>query len=426
MSFRTAPNYGEEYGDEPPEYQAVVSRGRTHRKLTLDALPLAVMKRLLALLPESTVAILTLTNRKLKRTILSITNPLLILRRPRREIERAKYLVTCFDKNYPNHIICYGCGYFHRRQPYSARSKKKPKPYIPAIYNRTASDPAPLKFKSHERSFTWIDIHQAMRGLRHSPRHGIPLLDFVSKITLKTSLHWWYDTATLLVGDRYLLRDRWYRYLKDDHPCGENPRELLCQEANNFCPHSNEAFGWHHLWEHFRTTIETFQGNRRGLTYKRHRCTLCPTEVTIDVEPLSHFSGTFNADKTMRKITRGIVLSYSRYVDFGKCRAPDEPEWVTLTTWIDKPRTANYVIPGWPGYEPPPGLATRPKLDLTHMEPISRRFRLYERAAELLESQVIDIPIAPPPPYQCRQPCGCNVYPTRPYPCVFFKQADNA
>jgi hypothetical protein len=171
------------------------------------------------------------------------------------------------------------------------------------------------------------------------------------------------------------------------------------------CPHTSEAFKSPHFYEHFNPAIASFRSQskvlqRCGLTYKPHRCKACPTEVTLDIELRDHFSGNIKGQRKSSQDAGGCVISYSGYVCFGRLMDPDDQEWKALTTWIEKPCRANKLLPGWPGYEAPAGLARRPTIDVTNMKPTSVRFRRHLEAAELRESGVVNVPIAPPPPYQ--------------------------
>jgi hypothetical protein len=91
-------------------------------------------------------------------------------------------------------------------------------------------------------------------------------------------------------------------------------------------------------------------------------------------------------------------LSYSRYLDFGKCTAPDEREWEALTTPVVRKRIKD-LPSGWPQLETLVKYQ-EPDTSLTNMEPISTRFRRQGGSVALRGSDVIDLPMAPPPPYQ--------------------------
>lgn len=100
------------------------------------------------------------------------------------------------------------------------------------------------------------------------------------------------------MDDRYMLRDRWYRRMRIDDLC----RNIGTNNTEDFCPHASETFNSIHFSTHFATAVRYFQVQsgtfqKRGMTFKRHRCTLCPTEITIDIEPCARFEGVLRTDK---------------------------------------------------------------------------------------------------------------------------------
>ena len=371
----------------------------------LESLPSAITLQIFSLLPPSTLAILSLTSHTLRRKVSKPEDPFFVLNKKGNEYERAKLLVTAFDKFYPEHLICYACGVFHARWTIEITKWRKKCRKLPAVTCKYAGSYSVSTFQSHGRNFPWLAVHETMRSHRHFPHHGSKKLHFTSETP--TGWRWWNDSSTTFVHDRLLLRDRWYQLVT----LQEDSQQLWHDKIDLFCPHAGEIFNGLHIKEAFHGAINHVrkpENIHRGFTYKRHRCPLCPTDITIDIEPYSHFDGQFNWTKALPcPPVREYVLSFSRYVDFGACIAPDEEEWLALTTWIKKPLLANYIRPGWPGHIPAPGLATRPILDLRWMESISLRFRRYAGLRKLKECVGIDEQLSTPPPYQ---ECTCQVH----------------
>lgn len=161
----------ENYLDGLPEYSAL--NERLPVRSNIDTLPLSVLKRLFEVLPLSALATLTLVNSSFQRKILSITNPFVVLGRPGNELERAKFFVACFDKKYAGRLICYTCRSFHIRPRRNTRQ-------VATTCKRSIGPSKPAPFSSQKRHLEWLDIHQSMRNLRYSQRHGFPILDYVS------------------------------------------------------------------------------------------------------------------------------------------------------------------------------------------------------------------------------------------------------
>jgi hypothetical protein len=171
-----------------------------------------------------------------------------------------------------------------------------------------------------------------------------------------------------------------------------------------FCPRQLESFRANHFCEQLISAISHLCNNndctrQTSFTYKIHRCQPCPTEVLIEVQPVSLFQGRIRPDYQKDRAGFNCVLSHSRYIDFGKCRAPDEIEWKPLTTWLSRPKESNTRLPGWPGYEAPLGIDSRPTIDVTGMEMTSARFRQQKGEVVLLAMAKAEESIAPPPPY---------------------------
>jgi hypothetical protein len=135
----------------------------------------------------------------------------------------------------------------------------------------------------------------------------------------------------VLVGDQLLLRDRWYRDIGHKNLNAQYNTYCDLYFTDKVCPHASEAFKSAHFYEHFNSAIASFRSQSRvvqrcGLTYKRHRCNACPTEVTLDIELRDHFSGKFKRQKKSSPNSGGCVISYSRYVCFGRLMDPDDRE----------------------------------------------------------------------------------------------------
>jgi hypothetical protein len=133
---------------------------------------------------------------------------------------------------------------------------------------------------------------------------------------------------------------------------------------------------------------------------------MCPTEVLIEVQPIGLFPGRIKRDRKKDKAGFNYVISHSRYVDFGKRRAPDEMEWKTLTTWLSRPKQSNMRLPGWPGYEAPPGIESMQTTDVTGMEMSSSRFRRQKGKVVLPLMDKAEESMAPSPRYEGICTCG--------------------
>jgi len=372
----------------------------------LESLPPAITSYLFSQLPPSTLAVLSLTSQTLRRKISKPIDPFFVLNKKGMEYERAKFLVTALDRFYPEHLICYACGVFHARWKVEITKWRKKCRKVPAVPCKHAESQLMSEFMSHRRPFSWLAVYETMRSHRHSPDLGSKKLHFTCEAP--TEFRWWHDSLTIFVHGRLLLRDRWYQPVN----LQENlTQQLGYDDTRLFCPHSGELFNGLHMREAFHGAVNHVRKPENihcGFTYKRHRCPICPTEITIDIQPHSGFDGRFNWTKTLPcPPASEHVLSFSRYVDFGACIAPDEKEWISLTTWIKKPLSANYIQPGWPGHIPAPGLATRPVLDLRWMEPTSLRFRRYAGLRKLKECVEVNEGLGTPPPYQ---ECTCQVH----------------
>jgi hypothetical protein len=170
----------------PPPYDVRASHQprrmlRKPRTLSsLERLPIGVTPYLFGLLPLSSLAILARTSRALRLAILSITDPFARLGRRQKAFERAKFSFLSFGPEYPNHIICYACGVFHRRNEGTTKSTNQT---IAKCKRHGSQSIVVSKGKDLKdylvRSFTWLKIHETMRSLRYSPRYGSTLLNHV-------------------------------------------------------------------------------------------------------------------------------------------------------------------------------------------------------------------------------------------------------
>jgi hypothetical protein len=132
----------------------------------------------------------------------------------------------------------------------------------------------------------------------------------------------------------------------------------------------------HNLERHVKAAISFARDSEggskylQGFTFFTRRCTLCPTQVNIEVAPtLLQPRGTFPGRK------KPHVLSVKFYTDFGKCQSPDEMEWRALTTWHKRPDDKWKDLPPCARSERQNVPAEQwSRIDLTHMEPISARF----------------------------------------------------
>ena len=251
----------------------------------------------------------------------------------------------------------------------------------------------------------WMAVHEAMRSALYSPKYGNRLLDARRNVKPKA------EEYPGLVEARFsyrrcarsiAFRDRWYRRVCISF--SERPDILPFIPMNSFCPHQLESFLGNHFSEQLQAAlthlcIHSDRSREAGFTYRIYRCHSCPTEVLIEVQPISLIRGRILLDYDNDEAGFNYVLSHSRYVDFGNCRAPDEIEWKSLTTWGSIPKAFNTRLPGWPGYEAPPGIDSRPTIDVTGMEMISARFRRQKGDVVLPAMEHAEEPIAPPPPY---------------------------
>jgi hypothetical protein len=356
-----------------------------------------VFRHLCQLLPLSSLAVLVILNRKIRGIVHSIIDPTILLGRPGHEFERAAFLVHAFDKNYPRHLICYTCGLYHPRRIPGQRNRKR-KDHATFVRKHTPLETDP-HFETHHRLFSWIYIHIAMRNARYSPQHGSPVLDLSYWKHYDT---WECDTLAVDVQGRLLLRDRWYLRIPNlEH---RMPEIRFIPYRNSFCPHYHDTSMPLHFSDEVKAAAKYLCKSidaRQGFTYKRHRCTSCPTEVVIEVEPRDQFQARFKKGHGKDRTGFDYVLSFSRFIDFGKCRVPDEMEWKSLTTWVEERSSTNLVRPGWSGHEPSAGMTTRPTINITTtMEPISVRFRRQQGQRHIRIVPLAEIPIGPPPPYQ--------------------------
>ncbi|KAH7070698.1 hypothetical protein BKA63DRAFT_579401 [Paraphoma chrysanthemicola] len=369
----------------------------------LEALPRDLLRQVWTILPLSDLATLSTTSRTLRRNISWSYDVPNLLNQQGNEIERARFLVNCFDELRPKHIICFGCGRYHRRKMLDKINKKGQRTIAESCNQHNDKIDPNLVFWSHLRNASWVKIHETARSLRYSDQHGSNSLNFISD---ETNLYkWWYDVSAILRDDRLLLCERWYRLVTDEILA--DPKKVSIQGQGEFCPHVNEHYKLHHLEDHMRQALRHIVGSKhidpRGITWKRHRCPSCPTEIVIEIELASKFKHPHeNAIAREHCVEGGYVLSYSRVIDFGKCKAPDELEWLSLTASVERTCLGNHRLPGWPGYVEPEGLWEIPRLDITSQESISVRFRRTTGMIIPVLMPDADGPIAPPPPYACR------------------------
>jgi hypothetical protein len=171
---------------------------------------------------------------------------------------------------------------------------------------------------------------EKMRGIRLGTEYGSPyLFNRLYSFPSGDREHGRkYNVAALAVDDRLLLRNQVavpvasgrrnlsvYEVLKfrDVHQCPQM-REIFPRTPHNFERQIKAATS-------YNKDLDGGIKHLQGFTFSTHRCTLCPTQVNIEVTPvLLHPSRTFSRRE------KPYVLSVKFYTDFGKCQTPDEME----------------------------------------------------------------------------------------------------
>jgi hypothetical protein len=103
-SSNTMEDAGERSKDHPPSYQDIVSDCRMHCRLALDTLPLTVLQHIVKFLSLSALATMAVGTLNLGQAVCSTTDPFIWMTRRGNEFERARFIVSCFDKHYPNYM----------------------------------------------------------------------------------------------------------------------------------------------------------------------------------------------------------------------------------------------------------------------------------------------------------------------------------
>ena len=370
----------------------------------LHSLPPQVLRRVLEHLPLSSMAAFAMTSHHSNTLVRSIKNPFALIKKEGNEAERARFSILCFDKHYPDHIICYHCGSYHKRK--SPGSRDIWGQNAPAAFKygtRTICKRRTTKFDGLD----WETVHETMRGFRHSPRYGHNLLR-PEGVHQQGSKRWGSDIYALPCDGHLLLRKRWVSGIPEVEDV--DPKAVVFGIPYSLCPHLNSVLNIYSMGCGIRNAVSRFytyhdpEELKYGYVDKALRCTACPTEVVIEITPRRLFIGNCADESRFPKST--YVVSVSRYVDFGKCQDPEDIEWKALTErrpgfWrrLFSRRDSGSLD----------GETARPTVDLTHLEPVCERFnaRLH---APLLSSPSLSSPTdlrlamrdstdAQPPPY---------------------------
>jgi hypothetical protein len=237
--------------------------------------------------------------------------------------------------------------------------------------------------------YKWPTFYEVMRGFRQDSEYGTPyflnvMRSYTSRMSVET------DVMAIYVNDRLLLRDRYTLAFN-------KPQEKAFVKAYHFCPHIRETMDDQDFDRDINTATELAIFHHKnndssylhGFVYKTYRCTFCPTEFVIEVFPPGLFSGY----STPLMQWRPFVLSITRYVDFGALRDPKEIEWRSLTTWHKREEDEWKNLPVCARHEKTNVKREEwPCIDLTHLEPISKRFeRELTARPEVMQED--------PPPY---------------------------
>jgi hypothetical protein len=298
---------------------------------------------------------------------------------PSQATDRAKYLFQ-FDDRHPKELLCYTCESFHVRTPpktsrlrsLGTAKQKKFKELICSC--EKANKSLTQTFATNYIYYKWPALQEAMRGFPLGTGYGSPYL--FNRIHPRKGRE--YDVLALAVDGRLLIRNRitvpfpYYRRNHFDKDIHQSRDDLQC-------PHMRETLTAHNFQREVKAAVRfTLESEKDGSTehlqgfvFYTHRCTSCPTEVSLEVMPSLLYSG--HTSYRMRMCP--YVISAKYYTDFGKCESPDEMEWRALTTWYKQPQDKWEDLPPCARVERENVPREEwPCIDITHIEPISTRF----------------------------------------------------
>ncbi|KAF2684437.1 hypothetical protein K458DRAFT_418005 [Lentithecium fluviatile CBS 122367] len=169
-----------------------------------------------------------------------------------------------------------------------------------------------------------------MRAYRYTGDYGNP---FNLNLFKPEERGWSHETAVVPVDGHLLIR---YRYSRGF----ETPTDMLDfrDHINELCPHVRRMGLDAEKFDQELQSAAEYITNLplsdlvAGYTHDLHRCPNCPTEVMIQVHAASLYPG--RTSKAARALP--YIISVTRYIDVGECRAPNEVEWRAVTTRLDQ------------------------------------------------------------------------------------------
>lgn len=221
----------------------------------------------------------------------------------------------------------------------------------------------------NETAHPWLAFHNVMRGFRYSLQHGNPYL--LNQNDLRFWRVWWYDSLALPVGGRLLLRERRYAKISTIGKWSAGYDEVY-----RMCPHTHTSGLTRRVFDrelNRATEVLASLGDNeslQGFVFKTYKCTQCPTEFSIEVQPLTFFQGRV----TEEMVCEEHVILVTSYKDLGACQSPDEMEWRALSTWHRRPQDSRWWLPSFAKQKTTDSSVKWPAIDVTHMEAISTRF----------------------------------------------------
>lgn len=320
----------------------------------LSILPTEILLEITAHLPLSSIANLALTSRRMLHRMRH-ADPFTAINTPGNEYQRALFLEN-FDSKYPDHVLCHACGVFHSR-PISAKAKRFSKQNGHKYRKYERDMPCGIWKKNYGREFIrlnekvyrWMDFHLVMRAFKHSQLHGAAYALNKTKL-LGTYKHWISNSLAVLVDGRLLVREKWSVGIRAD-----TQKRIPFEDCFYICSHLRKSGEHEKIQGHLKRAVECVRvlpesALTIGFLFKKQRCTKCPSEYTIDVQPGTQFQGRLE----YRQRSLPYVLSLNRYLDIGACMRPDCLEWQSLSFYGRN--------------------KDRPSIDVTYKEPISTRF----------------------------------------------------
>jgi hypothetical protein len=217
--------------------------------------------------------------------------------------------------------------------------------------------------------YPWLVFHKVMRAFRYSLRHGKPYL-----LNLNDLTQWKirkYDFLAVPVDCHLLLREWWYiplNRIKLNITC--------CFRIQILYPHVRMAGitwrSWRDELARAKEAIANLGDNNtplQGVVFKTHRCSHCPTELSIEVQPRKLFQGRMN--EAMERDPYIVIIT--SYKDYGACESPDEMEW--RYQGPHNPRGLyTTAFPPFVKNRPTDPSVERISLNVPHLEPISAKF----------------------------------------------------